>query len=385
MTPESSLANCPEFSPSPAHASICVCQKHWNDHTFVARRLFFDHSDAARMAATISACKKDNEKPCHTFVPSSDWGPGAKVPHCTCGRPAIGGHPSPAVLAGIRKWRQDQHDRKQAQTACGQYWGSITTPGTCHCGKKWIEHRVKPLVVEAFLDLHQPNCKCVIQNGDVPCTCMTDQEKQQKLDNLAAKKEEKTAMSCRQFKSKSSGHTHCECGFPFYQHSRAACNGHTTWFEWRADNLSDKDLLEWFMGLPGKNRQDRITALRTSLSNPNWKHAPGQGKVNPSPRVRAALMDALCGEHNIKSPKDLEKLHGSQTSVAVIHEDDLPLNVKDVTDRKHFCHSCHENKSDIQGQMCSECSDWLDQCAARTVANQKPSDADASESPENGG
>jgi hypothetical protein len=238
------------------------------------------------------------------------------------------------------------------------------------CNNKWIDHPHKPLVIEGFYDLHEDWCKCIIMNGDVECSCMTHIEIQEHLDRIGgakpAPKKEPANVACKQFKSKSQGHTHCgHCGEAFHQHSKIACDGFVSYIQWRAAHMGNKELLEWFQALPGKDRQERIKFLTTLLADPYKKYVPPSNQVNPNTLTMAALVDALTHSHNVR--RDVIEVEAT-----VVHEEDLPLN--QVAADLHWCYSCGEHTATVQGMMCKDCIDYLDNMAGQPVNSRVSND-----------
>jgi hypothetical protein len=125
--------------------------------------------------------------------------------------------------------------------------------------------------------------------------------------------------------------------------------------------MGNKELLEWFQALPGKDRQERIKFLTTLLADPYKKYAPPSNQVNPNTLTMAALMDALTHSHNVR--RDVIEVEAT-----VVHEEDLPINV--AADR-HWCYSCGEHTAKVQGMMCKDCIDYLDNMAGTTAVNAR--------------
>lgn len=358
---------CPEFSPDAKDACYCTCKVHWNLHRPSARSAFWSHGDQTLINMVISACKRDNEFPCSNYQPKHDWATGKEpAPDCICGRPPRPSHTPGSILKGIRAWRDRHSTVKQP---CGMFYGSLTTPGTCSvCRLKWIQHPRRPLVIEAFADLHDPTCKSITMNGDVQCSCMDNVEIQAKLDKLGQVKEEKVA--CKQFRSKSTGNTFCgDCGEAFYMHTLAACNGHTLWLTWRASHLSNKELIDWFMALPGDTRSERVQSLKRFVSDPTFNFKTPANMVNPDDTSLKALLDALTGSRHIQSPADLEREARRGDAAVIVSIDDLPLNEEE---KKYLCYSCGEEVATISGAMCTDCEEFIRQSISGTPANAKP-------------
>lgn len=348
------MITCPEFSPGPDPA-VCTCRAHWNDHALIARRAMFLHCEQPVIAKVQTALARDNQFPCKEYVPAHDWEQGVAAPDCQCGRPRTS-HPNGQVIAGIRKWRESHKPKVAPKVPCGQFYGSLDTPGRCSvCSMKWIEHPPKNrgLASEAFYQLHQTWCKCVVMNGDVECSCMDFDEQQASLDGLTAKPTPKKdlRMPCKQFQSKSQGHTHClHCGEPFYNHSKDACGGHTMFMDWRAANMTNKELLEWFMTLPGDTRAARIKSLERLLADPTHKYIPPANMVTPNGTTLLALLETLDGgaSHRIKAGS-------TPIEAVVLAVDDIPLNEH----VKYRCHSCEEDEATIYGGLCSDCANFV--------------------------
>lgn len=354
------VTTCHEFSPSNGWAAKCVCNYHWNQHTVPARDRFMKNAEKDLISAMISACKRDNETQCKGYWPSATWERGTAAPDCTCGRPNRA-HTPGEVLKGIRAHREKYGlPQTTKKDPCGQFYGTITTPGNCGvCNLKWVEHPVKArsLAIEAFSDLHEPACKSVTMNGDVECNCMTDEEKQLALDKLGGVKEEK--VPCKKFKSKSSGHTHCiTCGEPFYNHSREACGGFTRFIEWRAANLTNEELAEWFQSLPGKDRQERTRTLEKLLADPNYKFYPPPNMVNPSSTIMLGMLEALDGgaAHRVKPKADSAD---QIVEAIVIHREDTKVDEQVEEERLYLCHYCTEMLAKVPGSACDGCAEFI--------------------------
>lgn len=356
------MVTCPEFSPGPDPA-ICTCRAHWNDHAIVARRAMFLHCEQPVIAKVQTALARDNQFPCREYVPAHDWERGVAAPDCQCGRPRTS-HPNGQVIAGIRKWRESHKQQSTPKVPCGQFYGSLDTPGRCSvCSMKWIEHPPKNrgLASEAFYQLHQTWCKCVIMNGDVECSCMDFDEQQASLDGLTAKSVDKKEikMACKQFQPKSQGNTQCTCGEPFYSHLRSACGGYASFINWRAANMTNKELLEWFQTLPGETRLDRIRSLEKMLADPTFKHVV-PSMVTPDNTSLLALLEALDGgaHHRIKVKSHLAteaNLFEPPIEATVIAIDDIPLNEH----VKYRCHSCEQDEATTYGGLCPDCTNFI--------------------------
>lgn len=355
------MVSCPEFAPG-RDAAVCVCASHWNNHSQHARKSFFDHGDAKRIDMVISACKRDNASPCPKYVPMGDWDLGSEAPDCECGRPRTS-HPRREVLEGIREWRRLHSTKKSSKQVCGGFYGSITSPGTCSvCDHRWIDHAPahRGLVIEAYDSLHQSWCKCVIMNGDIECSCMDYNEIQTALDKIGKKatKESPTVL-CSQFIPSAQGNTKCKCGEYFYAHTVTACDGEHSFISWRASHMSNKELIDWFKALPGKNRDERVQSLKKFIDDPHWIFVPPANMINPSTFAIQALLDAVTGSHHIQSPRDLEKQRENAIDALVIgntQDDDLNLNA-DV--KKWTCYACGQEESLVSGQACPDCAEFI--------------------------
>lgn len=333
---------CNVFTPGPDPV-WCMCRVYWNHHSPHAKQAFITQGDQHLITSVFDALKRDTENPCPGYEPASDWVAGHGAPDCICGRIRTS-HPSKDVIAGMNKYREKHGIKKKGAQPCGQHIGSITTPGVCSvCHFRWIDHPLdaRPLVVEAFTDLHKAFCKCVIMNGENECDCMLDTEKQAALDKIA----EPTKVACKSFKPKSTGHTHCTCSKQFHEHAPAARAGFNTFITWRAAHLSNDELIAWFLSLPGTDRGEKTRFLEKLLADPNIKYTPPSNMVMPDSTTLVALLETLDGGavHRIRRPKDA-------VEALVI----VPEEVK-----KYFCHWCSEMESTTPGSACITCAEFL--------------------------
>lgn len=349
------MTPCAKFNPLLTDAAFCTCQLHWKQHVQAAQAKFWDDADKALIDKVVSACKRDNVAPCKKYTPSKDWAQGEGAPDCVCGRPTRPSHLPGDILDGIRLWKETHPRVVASKPICGHFHSILTTPGQCVvCDRKWIDHAPlgRGLVIEAFYDQHEDSCKCVIMNGDVQCSCMSDEEIQKALDKLGgsspAPKKELSKMGCQQFKPKSPGVTHCHCGTPFHLHTTVATDGHASFLSWRASHMSNRELLVWFH-LLGKTRSDRTDTLKRIVADPHFTFVPPANMINPDNLTMLALLDTLTGTHYIQSPTDIEKIEAKRRGDSL---DDLKL---DEDDFFHNCYACGEQKSMVKGQKCDSC------------------------------
>lgn len=348
---------CAEFAPQDDHhLTFCACTQHWKLHSERARSLFFVNASTDIIDMVVVELKKEGAThlpKCDGYFPSHDWIASKEpTPDCTCSRPRV--HHTPGdVLKGIRAYRNVE------KPLCAHFWGTLLAPGICAvCNHKWIKHLKKPHVIEAFEDQHKTWCKCVIMNGDLECSCMSYEEIQNKLDDIARLREPTKVDHCKQFKPITEGNALCICGAGFYIHTPASIDGAKNLYEWRASHMSNQQLAKWFMTLEGKTRAQRIVTLRKFLTDPHFSHRPLKDMVNPTLDVIEAMIDALDTASHLVERDVLVVVDKEEDDLLppgdIYHEDDVQ-----TSDKKFHCHSCGEVDSNHSGSLCPSCAGML--------------------------
>lgn len=343
---------CPKFTPTNLVADLCEkCSMRWTSHTQGARSAFFFDATPDLAKAVTEAVTKSTKK-CPNYVPSEAWAAGGPFPTCaTCGKPLSPYHNPGDAMRGIREFKaaNSREQVMQSRVSCGQFYASLQRPGHCLiCTNTWQQHsdKARTLEVERFTVLHKDWCKCLTMNGDVPCDCLTDTEKQVQLENMGDGK-----VSCKQFKSRTVGNANCgTCGFGFYRHAESACQGFKYFQDWHASNMTDRELLEWFVSL-GKTRDERLQVLRRILADPNVKVTNANGKISPSMRMMRGMLEAITGEHKVSAagkplPAPADNA-GKGTAVLETTPDQL-------------CFGCGQNTvpTDAKNDLCADCEEF---------------------------
>lgn len=344
---------CIEFSPSTKTASICFfCTKHWQEHSNLAKTAFMANTTPEERSRLIETCKAENAA-CEGYYPAKEYIRGEGVPDCTCGKSARQFHKPGEIMKGINRWRE-----ATGKPVCGKFWSSHKTPGKCEiCHYKWIDHSdiARGRMIEDLEHIHQLWCKCVQLPG-AECTCMTDEAAQVRLDQMGER------VACKKFKSKSVGNTTCgDCGEPFYQHSSASRNGHIEWLDWQQHNMTQQQVLTWFM-LLGQTRKHRLDVVRRILVDPSFRHPTQNDKTSPDLYTIGSIYEALTHEEVEPIAKAGPAMTVNEVLSKVATDDEI------ANDKAFICYSCGEFRAKVEGAVCAGCAkDYVDQGSTKTA------------------
>lgn len=200
----------------------------------------------------------------------------------------------------------------QSAKPCGQFKPKEGKFGTCEfCLHPYKTHDswAKGTHIEDIDYFHMPNCKS--KSGvKLSCNCMSEEAKQSLLDS--AKIWPPLTKTCEEFRQKESGEAGqynfqlCVCGQPFHRHSLQAKGGVLTWTEWVTAQMTNTQVIEWFVKL-GSTPKQRMEKLKPFLEHPSHLTLGA-----PSPRVLKELYDMLplswCKEVEITFPESLRRV-----------------------------------------------------------------------------
>lgn len=214
---------------------------------------------------------------------------------------------------------------------CSGFQPQVDNPGTCrNCAHQYITHpeKARGFDLEELTDLHAPNCKSVIMNGQHYCNCMTDQAKQKLLDSM-----KKGKSGCSKFTPRmglTQSEIWCECGARFYDHTAAARENFGTWTEFRAAHMTNQEVIRWFMDL-GMDDESRMQKFVHHMDHPSHMDA-----YAPPPKLIKLMWELL--------PEALQKLGRKQKKDA--KSNNLPIDPdieRDITvnsEGRKVCYSC---------------------------------------------
>jgi hypothetical protein len=351
---------CKAFKSARLNATVCVsCGHSWENHSQTTRSAFFVTAtpDEAQDLVT-SVVNTQPTVTCIDYMPAHSWVAGDTWPACkNCKRPARPDHTASIIMKGVTKFRAEERNMRpgEERVPCGHFNPAVGMPGLCQiCGNKWIAHKnqARTLAIEAFPAAHQQSwCKCIIMNGDIECSCLTDVEKQDYLDKVGNGTAKENKVSCRLFKSRSAGNTKCaHCGEDFYKHTNQATQNYTMFQSWHAANMTDKELLEWFTSLAA-TRDSRIATLRKLLTDPTFIFTPPKGRISPSMALIAAVFESLTGEHAVSST------HSTKRDIpAKVDGKDIIREAATQLAKIKMCYSCGEAEVEEEGDVCETCA-----------------------------
>lgn len=162
-------------------------------------------------------------------------------------------------------------------------------PGRCRwCGMRYVDHPVEArgTAVEDYDDFHSPHCASVVKGtGHHKCSCLTDDVKQQMLDQMSVRGADSASevassiaegivvkpvdseerIVCQKFETDDLSDWNCDnCGKRFYDHLPEHREGFDNWSDWRCAHMSNSDVIQWFLDL-GLTEDARCKAFAQRL------------------------------------------------------------------------------------------------------------------------
>lgn len=227
---------------------------------------------------------------------------------------------------------------RKSTNPCTKFEPLVDRPGTCRwCQHQYISHSepARGFLLEDLEHLHSGYCKSVTRNGQHPCDCLTDANKQRMLDTLNTGK----GVPCKKFDPLEENRNKidlCRCGRRFYDHWREAKGGFLTWTEWRASHMSNKEIIDWFMNL-GPDDASRMKKFKHHLDHPSHLHPEA-----PSPSLIKLMWEML--------PLTLRKLAGDSFAEKV-----LKTVTPSSTSDNERCYECGGPLSMEETIVCKGC------------------------------
>lgn len=257
---------------------------------------------------------------------------------------------------GSSEWLQDVDANTPSKPHwCRAFVPLVDTPGVCKwCSHKYIQHEPggRGLELEFMLHMHSPGCLC--RTGPKACTCMDDKQKQAFLDTLAEAPDRKRGMvSCRKFDPNNPQQSDlCKCGARFYRHELSTREGFGSWTEWRAANMSNADIIQWFVGL-GTTPTLRMIALESHMNHPS-----AMDPFAPPPAVIKELWDLLPDEVKRYLPKK-EKPKQLPSAKQRPKGNGVTILRSSVDGNRTTCFNCSKELTMAEHSICKSCQGLL--------------------------